>query len=62
MSSGGRLGARFLLPWPRRAALAGGRLPREAVERVPERAGDRPPRVEVGTHPTFARPSFQKPH
>ena len=30
----------------------------EEVERVPERAGDRPPLVLVGTHNTLARPTL----
>ena len=60
-STGCRLGARPRPLCPRLAAFAGVRL-RAAVERVPERAGDRPPLVEVGTRPTVARGGVRIPH
>jgi hypothetical protein len=69
MSSGGRRGALPREPLrvfrEAGARFAGGRrcvevedervdVERLVVERVPERAGDRPPLVLVGTHYTFA--------
>jgi hypothetical protein len=54
MSSGGRFGRRPRAELVRLTGLAAGRRPRAGAARVPERAGDRPPLVVVGTHYTFA--------
>jgi hypothetical protein len=60
INTGGRLGGRARELREFAGLFAGGRrvavvLLLVEVERVPERAGDRPPLVVVGTYNTFAR-------
>ena len=65
MSSGGRRGVLPRGPAPRapeRVDFAGARRPFAGVDRVPERARDRPPLVEVGTYNTLARLTAARGH